>query len=108
MALRKAIERDKTIQIQTIILYIMVVLFVISFISSIIIYIILASSSYDLAVSENSEGLNEIREKRILGQFDTISTSILLVGVPFLILITTISYAFYISASGIKDKLLVF
>lgn len=90
--------------IQKIILYILVISFVVSFVSTIVISIILACSTYDIGNEKHPDA----SEKPVLGQFGPIATVILLIGIPFLILVTTVGYAFYISAKGVTDKLLTF
>ena len=105
MAISKKINTGKKIDLSKIILYILVASFIISFVSTIVISIILACSTYDLSSPILAP---KDPEKKVLGQFGPIATVVLLIGIPLLILITTISYAFYISASGIKDKLSIF
>ena len=105
MTVLKKLKTEKKIDPSRIVLYILVTSFVISFLSSIVISIILACSTYDL--SSPIPGVSD-SEKKVLGQFGPIATVVLLIGIPLLILVTTISYAFYISASGIKDKLSIF
>lgn len=108
MSIPKKINNKTKIDPSRIILYILVTSFIISFVSTIVISIILACSSYDLTVPSILPGSDNPKSERVLGQFGPIATVVLLIGIPLLILITTISYAFYISASGIKDKLSIF
>ena len=107
MRLKRKTNNETHLTIEKIILYILVWAFIISFVSSIVISIILSTSSYDLTPPKFIKK-NPQHEEPVLGQFGPISTVILLIGIPFLILITTIAYAFYISASGITDKLFTF
>jgi len=109
MALGKRIERKKTDKwnIKKIILYLLLGSFIISFISTIVISILLSCTERDMSIKIGTIDAST-PESPVLGQFGPISTVILLIGIPFLILITTIAYAFYISTEGIKDELLSF
>ena len=100
-------ENEKTHVSQKIILYFLVIAFAVSFVSSIVISVLLACSEHDMSI--NFKGISVANsENPVLGQFGPISTVILLIGIPLLILITLIAYAFYISVEGIKDKLSIF
>lgn len=107
MRLGKRTIKSNSVDFKKIILYILVILFLISFFSSIIIAIILCCSDHDMSFNFRNITADNT-ENPILGQFGPISTVILLIGIPFLILFTTITYAIYISTEGIKDKLLSF
>tara|TARA_Y100000593_G_C4190682_1_gene276717 strand:- start:425 stop:763 length:339 start_codon:yes stop_codon:yes gene_type:complete len=94
---------------QKIILYFLVIAFAISFISSIVISLLLVGSKHDMSIKiPGTDFVASTPERPVLGQFGPISTVILIIGIPFLILITLIAYAFYISVEGIKDKLSIF
>ena len=110
MKLGKRSERKEsrnTLILQKIILYFLVIAFAVSFISSIVIALLLVGSEHDMSI--NFRGISIANsESPVLGQFGPISTVILLIGIPFLILVTLVAYSFYISVEGIKDKLSVF
>lgn len=101
-------ENEKTHISQKIILYFLVIAFSVSFISSIVISILLACSEHDMSIKLGKDFDATTPERPVLGQFGPISTVVLLIGIPLLILITLIAYAFYISVEGIKDKLSIF
>ena len=102
-------ENEKTHVSQKFILYFLVIAFSVSFISSIVISILLACSEHDMSIKVPGINIDATTPERpVLGQFGPISTVVLLIGIPLLILITLIAYAFYISVEGIKDKLSIF
>ena len=86
--------------IQKLILYILILLFITSFVATLVITVFLATSTYDLSSPALPGHETKDHEKPILGQFGPISTVVLMVGIPLLILITTAAYAFYISIPG--------
>ena len=110
MKLGKRSERKESMNthiLQKIILYFLTIAFAVSFLASIVISLILVGSEHDMSI--NLKGIPLVNsESPVLGQFGPISTVILLIGIPFLILVTLVAYAFYISVEGIKDKLSVF
>ena len=107
MALGKKLVEQKTdYNIHKIILYVLVGAFIASFVSSVVISIILVTSKRDLSI--RFAGKKYSTEDPVLGQFGSISTVILLIGIPLLILITTIAYDFYISSDGVENQLTTF
>tara|TARA_R110001592_G_scaffold332604_4_gene616093 strand:+ start:359 stop:655 length:297 start_codon:yes stop_codon:yes gene_type:complete len=87
--------------IQKLILYLLILLFVTSFVSTLVISVFLATGTYELSTPAIGHAEKD-HEKPILGQFGPISTVVLILGIPLLILITTAAYAFYISIPGNK------
>tara|TARA_R110001592_G_scaffold18816_17_gene77874 strand:+ start:1431 stop:1763 length:333 start_codon:yes stop_codon:yes gene_type:complete len=100
-------ETKKPHIFQKIILYLLVIAFTVSFISSIVISLLLIGSEHDMSININGKPLLN-SESPVLGQFGPISTVILLLGIPLLILITLIAFSFYVSVGGIKEKLGIF
>ena len=88
--------------VQKLILYLLILLYITSFVATLVIAVFLATGSYDLATPSLPGHAGKDHEKPILGQFGPISTVVLMIGIPLLILITTAAYAFYISIPGNK------
>ena len=92
--------------LQRIILYVLVAAYIISFVSTLVISIMLASGSNTLG--DSNSRLNPEHEEPILGQFGPISTVVLLIGIPFLILVTLGVYVYFLSMSKSKKTLMKF
>lgn len=92
--------------LQRLVLYALVAAYVISFVSSLAIAIILSVGTYSLSnpLDRNDHG----HEEPILGQFGPISTVVLLIGIPLLILITLGVYVYFLSMSKSKRSLAKF
>tara|TARA_A100001015_G_C14934922_1_gene690025 strand:- start:3 stop:392 length:390 start_codon:yes stop_codon:yes gene_type:complete len=100
-------DKTKNNSLQRFILYFLVLAFVTSLISSIVLSILLVCTKRDLSLTVDGFTL-DAGEAPILGQFGPVATVILLIGFPFILLLTLVAYSFYISVDGIKNKLDVF
>ena len=92
--------------LQRLVLYALVAAYVTSFVSSLVIAIILSVGKKTLGSADSR--LNPEHEEPILGQFGPISTVVLLIGIPLLILITLGVYVYFLSMSKSKRSLAKF
>lgn len=77
------------------ILYFLILLYITSFVSSLVITVILSTGNINLSNPLPHQGDHEAP---ILGQFGPISTVVLILGIPLLILVTLGGYAYWIGA----------
>lgn len=92
--------------LQRLVLYALVAAYVTSFVSSLVIAIILSVGTNTLGKAGSRT--NPQHEEPILGQFGPISTVVLLIGIPLLILITLGVYVYFLSMSKSKRSLAKF
>ena len=93
--------------LQRIILYVLVAAYIASFVATLVISIILSTSTIDMSNALNKHDGGD-HEKPTLGQFGPISTVVLLIGIPFLILVTLGVYVYFLSMSKSKKTLMKF
>ena len=89
--------------LQRFVLYLLVAAYSVSFVSSVVIAIILSRGTYSLSNPLNRK--DHGHEEPILGQFGPISTVVLLIGIPLLILVTLGVYVYFLSMSKSKRSL---
>jgi len=90
-------------------LYGLVFAYIASFLSTLVISIMLATGKKIVTNNvERRDPHDSQHEEPILGVFGPISTVIILIAIPFLILISTIAYAFYLRTTDREEFMKIF